>query len=162
MKKIINYIPSGFFSVIATAFVVYVLLVPSSSLPQSWLGLFSFKYGDKVLHLLLFFFLCLAYLYDYTKARTHHTKLNKELAFTTLAGSIGLLTEAGQLALGIGRDFDVTDIVFDVVGAFLAFALMHWGGSHVLRKYVFDVHRKRGRKKHHRHHHHHHHHDDED
>ena len=158
MKRLINLLPSGFFSVIATVLVVYCLLAPSSSISGGLLGLFSFKYGDKVVHLILFFFLNAAYLYDYTKLKNpHHTRLNKELAITTLASSIGLLTEAGQLAMGLGRNFDVLDIVADVVGALLAFAVMHWGGGHVLRKYLFNVRRRsRSGRKHHHHHHHHH------
>ena len=156
MKKIINYIPAGVLSVLMTAFVLYVLLSPPSLIPDHWLGLFNFKYGDKVLHFLLFFFLNLAYLYDYTKLRNpHHTKLNQELALTTLAAAVGLLSEAAQLALGFGRAYDRLDIVADVIGALVAFGLMKWFGGHVLRKYLFNVHRsRRSRKHHHRHHHH--------
>lgn len=160
MKKLINFIPVGVLSIIATVLVVYLLLSPESSLPSSWLSLFKFKHADKVIHLLLFFLLNAVYLYDYTKLKNpHHTKINKELAITTLAASIGLLTEVGQLAMGLGRAFDVDDIVADVLGAFLAFALMHWWGSHVLRKYLFNT--RRSHRKH-RHHHHHHHHNDDD
>lgn len=157
MKKLINYIPSGVFSLLATAFVLYVLLSPDSAIPNSWLGLFNFKNGDKVMHVLLFMFLAFAYLYDYTKFKNpHHNKVDKELAFTVLAASLGLLTEAGQLAMGLGREFDQFDIVADVVGAFLAFAFVHWWGAHILRKYVFDVKRRHRRKKYHSSHHHHH------
>ena len=153
MKKLINYIPAGVFSVIMTAFVVYVLLSPPS-VTQGWLSLLKFKHADKVVHFLLFFFLNFAYLYDYTKHRSpHHTKLNKELALTTLAAALGLMTEAGQLALGFGREYDVLDIVTDVIGAFIAFGLMRWFGGHVLRKYLFR--NRRRSKKHHHHHHHH-------
>ena len=156
MKKLINYIPSGVFSVLATVFVLYVLLSPDSAIPNSWLGLFNFKNGDKVLHVLLFMFLAFAYLYDYTKFKSpHHNKVDKELALTVLAASVGLMTEVGQLAMGLGREFDQLDIYADVVGAFLAFGIVHWGGAHILRKYVFDVKRRHRRKKHRSSHHHH-------
>ena len=119
MKKLINYIPTGLFSVLATLLVAYILLSPH---------------------------------------------INKELAFTVLASAIGLLTETGQLAMGLGRTFEVTDIVADVVGAFITFVFMHFSGSHLLRKYLFSVRRRYGRKKgkkhrhqskahYHRHHH---------
>ncbi len=165
MKKLINYIPSGLFSIIATAIVFYLLLSPPSDIPSEWFGLFNFKYGDKVAHVLLFFILNLAYLYDYTKLMNpQHTKVNKELALTALASSIGLISECCQLAMGNGREFDVLDIAADVVGAFIAFVVMHWFGAHLLRKYLFNVRRHRRRhhsKKHssssHSHHHHHHH-----
>ena len=139
MKKLINYIPSGVFSLLATAFVLYVLLSPDSAIPNSWLGLFNFKNGDKVMHVLLFMFLAFAYLYDYTKFKyPHHNKVDKELAFTVLAASLGLLTEAGQLAMGLGREFDQLDIVADVVGAFLAFALERIAYSYVKSKAIFE------------------------
>lgn len=152
VKKLINFLPVGLFSVIATAVVAYVLLSPASSLPGGWLGLFKFKNGDKVFHVLLFFCLNLAYLYDYTKLRSpHHTRIHKELALTMAACTIGLLSEAAQLAMNLGRTFDILDIVADVVGAFLALAIMHFWGAHVLRKYIFNV---RRRRRHHRHRHH--------
>lgn len=148
MKKLINYIPVGLFSIIATAVVMLVLLSPKSSMPSGWLGLFNFTNGDKVVHLLLFFFLNLAYLYDYTKFRSpHHTRLPKELALTMVACTIGLITEMAQLAMNLGRSFDNYDVIADAAGAFLAFAIMHWRGGHVLRKYVFNVHRRHRHKR---------------
>lgn len=150
MKKVLNKIPVGVFSVIATVIVVYLLLAPASDVESSWFAWLKFKHADKLVHFLMFFFLNLAYLYDYTKYKNpHHTKINPELAFTTAASMIGLLTEACQLAMNTGRDYDNFDILADVLGAFAAFGLMRWFGGHVLRKHVF----KRRRK--HRHHHHH-------
>ena len=138
MKKIINFIPIGVLSVIATAIVAYLLLSPPSEVESSWLSWFNFKHSDKLVHFLMFMFLNLAYLYDYTKyCNPHHTRLNGELALTVFASMIGLLTESCQLAMGIGRSFDHLDIVADVLGAFIAFGMMRWFGGHVLRKYVF-------------------------
>ena len=152
MNKIINYIPPGIFSVVATAAVAYVLLSPSS-IAESWFSWLHFKNSDKVVHCLLFFFLNCSYLYDYTKLRSpHHTSFNKDLALTTLAGSVGLLSETAQLAMGLGRTFDIYDIVADAIGAFIALLFMRLEGGHLLRKYVFNVKR---RHRHHRHHLHH-------
>lgn len=150
MKKIINIIPAGVFSVIATAIVVFLLLAPSSGMESSWL---KFKHADKLVHFLMFLFLNLAYLYDYTKFKSpRHTRINVELAFTVFASMLGLLTESCQLAMGLGREFEYLDIIADVLGAFAALGLMRWFGGHVLRKYVF----KRRSKRHRRHRHHHH------
>ena len=154
MKKILNRIPVGVFSVIATAIVVYLLLAPASDVESSWFAWLNFKHSDKLVHFLLFLFLNLAYLYDYTKYKyPHHTKINPELAFTAVAAMLGLVTESCQLAMNTGREFDNFDIVADVLGAFAALGLMRWFGGHVLRKYVF----KRNKKRRHHHHHHHHH-----
>ncbi len=149
MKKILNIIPVGVFSVIATAIVVYLLLAPSSDVNMSLFPWLHFKHSDKVVHFILFLFLNLCYLYDYTKQRApHHTRINVELAFTVFASMLGLITEACQLAMGLGRNFDHLDIFADVLGAFAALGLMRWFGGHVLRKHVFR------RKRRHRHHHH--------
>ncbi len=139
MKKLINKIPVGLFSLIATAIVLYVLLMPSSHVEGSWwFSFLKFKNSDKVCHFLLFLFLNLTYLYDYTKYRNpHHTRVNVELALTVFASMLGLITETCQLAMGLGRDFDNFDVIADVLGAFAALGLMRWYGGHLLRKYVF-------------------------
>ena len=156
MKKFINIIPVGLFSVIATAIVVYLLLAPPSDVESSWFAWLKFRHSDKLVHFLLFLFLNSAYLYDYTKYKyPRHSRINIELAFTAFASMIGLLTESCQLAMGLGRDFDIFDILADVVGAFAAFGLMRWFGGHVLRKYVFT----RSFRRHRIHHHHHHYHE---
>lgn len=152
MKKILNYIPAGVLSIIATIIVLYLLLIPSQQIESSWISWFHFKHSDKVAHVLLFMFLNLVYLYEYTKYRNpHHTKIDKELALTTTAAMIGLIAEALQLSLGWGRTYDQFDIIADIVGALIAFGLMRWFGAHLLRKYVFNNKRKHHRR-HHRHH----------
>ena len=151
MKKFLNKIPVGVFSVIATVIVVYLLLAPASEVKSSWFAWLNFKHSDKLVHFLMFLFLNLVYLYDYTKYKyPHHTKTNVELAFTTFASMIGLLTESCQLAMNIGREFDNIDVVADVVGAFAAFGLMRWFGGHALRKHVFKRRsRRHSRRSHH-------------
>lgn len=151
MKKLINFIPVGVFSLIATVFVAYVLLSPPSAEMDFWLSWLHFKYSDKVAHVVLFFILNMAYLYDYTKYRfPHHTKINKDLMITVVASSLGLLSETAQLVMALGREFDKADIIADVIGTFLALLIMRLKGGHLLRKYVF------AKKKRHHHHHHHH------
>lgn len=149
MKKFINYIPTGILSVIATAIVALVLLLPESELSTSWLWWLHFKHSDKLEHVLLFFFLTCCYLYDHTKFKNpHHTKIDKDLAFTVLACAMGLLSETAQLAMALGRTFDKVDIFADVVGAFLGFLFMRLWGEHLLRKYVFNYSRLRKRTHH--------------
>ena len=156
MKKIINYIPAGILSVVVTAIVALVLLLPETEISGSWLEWLHFKNSDKVEHLILFFILNCSYLYDHTKFKNpHHTSINKDLAFTMLAGAIGLLTETAQLAMGLGRSFDEMDIVADLVGAFMGLLFMRLWGGHLLRKYVFNI-RSRHRRHHHEHTHQHH------
>ena len=151
MKKILNKIPVGVFSLIATAIVVYLLLAPSSEVESSWLAWLKFKNSDKLVHFLMFLFLNLAYLYDYTKYKCpRHTRINIELAFTVFASVLGLITESCQLLMGLGREFDFVDIFADVLGAFAAFGLMRWKGGHMLRKFVFSHRHRRHRHRHHK------------
>ncbi|MBR5087171.1 MAG: VanZ family protein [Muribaculaceae bacterium] len=151
MRKFFKYLPTGMFSAIATVLVVYMLLSPPSQFSSGWLSFLHFKNSDKVVHFLMFFFLGFAYLFDYTKYKSpRHTKLNKELAFTAVAAMVGLLTESAQLVMGLGRSFEVADIIFDMIGALAAFAFMRWKGGHLLRKYAFrrtHKHRSKRRKK---------------
>lgn len=151
MKKIINIIPTGVFSVLATLVVCYMLLAPISEVGGSWwFSWLKFKHSDKLVHFLMFFFLNFAYLYDYTKHKNpRHTSLNAELALTVFASMIGLITESCQLAMGLGRTFDHIDIVADVMGAFAALGVMRWFGGHVLRKYVFHHRSRHHRRRHH-------------
>ena len=153
MKKLINFIPAGVFSVIATAIVAYFLLTPKLGFSEGFFSFLKFEGKDKVAHAILFCFLNFAYLFDYTKFKSpHHTNINKELAYTMLAMAIGLLTETGQLAMAMGRTFEVNDIIADAVGAIIAFLYMHWRGAHMLRKHIFSKsqsRKKRGRRHHH-------------
>lgn len=144
-------IPIGAISVIATLIVCYLLLAPMGDLGDSlWLSWLKFKHSDKLVHFLMFFFLNLAYLYDYTKYKNpRHTRINIELALTVWASLVGLLTESFQLVMGLGRNFDRSDIIADVLGSFAALGVMRWFGGHVLRKYVFH----RSSRRHHHHHH---------
>lgn len=154
MKKILNIIPVGVFSALATAIVIYLLLSPPGQVEGGWLAWLKFKHSDKLLHFLMFLFLNFAYLYDYTKYKApRHTRINVELAFTASASMLGLLTEACQLIMGLGREFDNLDIAADVAGTFAAFGVMRWFGGHVLRKYVFRRRSRRHRRRHHSHSH---------
>jgi ABC-type tungstate transport system substrate-binding protein len=138
MRRLLKSIPIGVLSVVATAVVVFLLLSPSSNLSTGWFSWLHFKNHDKLIHFILFFVLCFTYLYDYTKYRSpRHNKLDKDLALTSFAALIGLLTETGQLILVNDRSFEVADIIADVLGAFIAFAFMRWRGEHWLRKFSY-------------------------
>jgi len=151
MKKFFNRVPVGVFSVIATAIIVYLLLMPPDATSSKFYSWLHFKNSDKLIHFLMFFFLNFVYLYDYTKFKNpRHTKINKELAFTAVAAMVGLLSESAQLAMGLGREYDNLDLVADVLGALVAFGLMRWFGSHVLRKYLFYMPSSRHNHRHHR------------
>ena len=146
MRRFINAIPIGVISVVATAVVIFLLLSPSSQISTGWFSWLHFKNHDKLIHFILFFGLCSAYLYDYTKYKSpRHNKLDKDLAYTSFAALVGLLTETAQLILVNDRTFEVADIIADVAGAFAAFVFMRWRGEHWLRKSLFTNRRKHRR-----------------
>ena len=88
-------------------FLLYILLRPTSDLPQNFP---SFEGMDKVIHFLIF--ALLAYLYK--KAFPKHS-IVKELLW--LAG-YALLTEFMQEQMQMGRSGDPLDMLADVLGIF--------------------------------------------
>lgn len=88
-------------------FLLYILLRPTSDLPQNFP---SFEGMDKVVHFLIF--ALLAYLYK--KAFPNHS-IVKELLL--LAG-YALLTEIMQEKMQMGRTGDPLDMLADVLGIF--------------------------------------------
>ena len=94
-------------------FLLYILLRPTSDLPQNFP---SFEGMDKVVHFLIF--ALLAYLYK--KAFPKHS-IVKELLL--LAG-YALLTEIMQEKMHMGRSGDPLDLLADVMGISLGYWVM--------------------------------------
>ncbi len=145
MKKIILAIPTGIFSLIATAAIVYLSL-STDSVVVNEMGLFPGF--DKIAHFISYFGCAAIYLLDYAKFKIpHHTKLNIELVLTTTAILLGLFMEIAQLVLANGRSYELLDWVSDIAGAVFAFLFMHYYFLHIFRKkfYRTAVHNHRHR-----------------
>ena len=147
MRKILSVFPVGFLSAIAIATIAYLSL---SADPLGASHMHLFKHSDKVAHFLMYFMATFAFIIDYAKFRLpHHTKLNKEMAFTASAMLLGLVMEVLQLVMGQGRGYSNLDIVVNCVGALAGFAYMKWRGLHQFRYIMLH---SRGGHRHHRHH----------
>lgn len=146
VRKLINAIPTGVLSAIATALCLYLLL---DNDPFGAQHVHLFPGSDKVAHILMFMGVACAYIYDYAKYRLpHHTNTNKELAFATAAFTVGILAEVAQLVMQNGRSFEWADLLADAMGAILGFLFMKFYFIKRFRNYVLKF------KRHHHHHQH--------
>lgn len=119
MKKFFKLLPVGLVSFIATAFVAYMSL---SVNPMDVNDLPLFPGADKIAHIILYYFLTLAYIFDYSNhIYPHHIKLNIELALCASAFVLGVLMEAGQGFLDMGRSMSFYDGIANLVGVLLCF-----------------------------------------
>jgi VanZ family protein len=135
MKKFLIAIPVGVPSVIITVLIIYLSLSPN---PFDANKIQLFNGADKVVHGIMYFFAAAVYILDYAKFKLpHHTRVNLELAFTATAGLIGGLLEVAQLIMQNGRTYDPMDWLSDLVGAALAFLLIHFWFMHKFRKYLY-------------------------
>ena len=66
MIKLLLKVPTGIFSILLTAVVLYLCLAPQ---PVKSPGFFSFPGADKVVHGIMFFALTAVYLFDYRKMK---------------------------------------------------------------------------------------------
>ena len=102
-----------------TIFLLVVTLMPTDliqSQEESWFKNFSFKHGDKVIHFTLFFiFTVLLHFTTYFKRKTFL------LGIPILFG-IGI--EIIQYLMGMGRTFDILDIIANSLGVLLAYRLV--------------------------------------
>lgn len=149
MKKIILAIPSGTLSLAITLFIAYLSL---DSNPLDVNSIKLFPGADKCIHFIMYASCTVVYLYEYAKHKLpHHSKLNIELALTTLAALIGMILEIAQLTLTVSRSFEVHDCVANASGAFCGFLIMHFWGLKLIHRSLY----KTAAKRHCRHHHHH-------
>lgn len=150
MKRFILAIPSGTLSLAITLFIAYLSL---ASNPLDVNSIKLFPGADKCIHFIMYLSCAVVYLYEYAKHKLpHHTKLNIELALTTLVALIGLILEIAQLTLTVSRSFEVLDCVANASGAFCGFLIMHFWGLKSIHHSLY----KTAAKRHCRHHHHHH------
>jgi VanZ family protein len=103
------------FTILCGILILVALLVPSST----YQGMPSFPGIDKLVHSILFFLFALAYMLEYTKFHRRHPRFTA-FALTVLCFIVG--TETLQL-LTATRHFELADMLFDVLGASVAFVI---------------------------------------
>ena len=142
MKKFILAIPVGIPSLIMLALVAYLSLAPN---PLHVGDTLLFPGSDKLAHVLLYFVTVCVLILDYAKWRLpHHVKLEKLLAITAFTIVFGAVMETGQLAMRLGRSFELLDILCDAVGAIAGFLFVKYWYMHKFRKtFYYSLHKHR-------------------
>lgn len=149
LAKLLKVFPNWVLSTIVLLLIAYLTL---DSNPLDINRYKLFEGADKIIHFIMYFALCSAYIIDYAKSRMpHHTKVGTELVFCFMCIAIGLLFEILQTVLTECRTYDLYDVISNTAGAIAAFLLFHFWAMHKLRRYMVPLYV-------HRHYHHHHHH----
>ena len=100
----------------ATLFVIYLSLKPPDSNLDSW-NFFYFP-GDKILHVICYFFLTIIYYFSLYKFK-------KQIFFSILfAFLLGFILELLQMLKIFQRQFDFFDIISNTMGIILAFLII--------------------------------------
>lgn len=122
MKNFLRRLPFFSLSILTTAVILYLTLVPHP-IPEEDIPLIPGL--DKIVHGIMFGGLTLTLCIDYSR-KWHDFKavpLGMLICFATCSAAFGGLVEIAQGAMGLGRGADVVDWGADIAGCIL-FALI--------------------------------------
>tara|TARA_B110000003_G_C16556350_1_gene498618 strand:- start:121 stop:471 length:351 start_codon:yes stop_codon:yes gene_type:complete len=106
-----------YIAIIATLFVIYMSLKPPDS--SSDFSSFFYLPGDKILHVICYFFLTLIYYFSFYNFK-------KKIYFSSLISFIlGFGLELLQIFKIFQRQFDFFDILSNTIGISLAILIIH-------------------------------------
>lgn len=111
--KIIHFTPAVTWLIVT----IILLTLPANDLPHS--GLFDLPYFDKIVHFGMFFLLTVFFCYPFFKLAAKQP-VNSAIFHKVALYIIiyGILMEFVQKFYTTSRTFDITDILFDALGAF--------------------------------------------
>ncbi len=142
--KLIKNVPVGVLSVLVVLAIAYFSLWPD---PVGEQEVMLFEGADKVIHFTMYFGATMVFITDMVKFRyPHHVRANLSLALMMVAVTLGVLMEAGQLVMRLGRSFDVYDMMSNALGALAGFLVMFFFGE----RYVRHSLRGHSHRRHHR------------
>ena len=117
-RKIMGKIPTGLLSGITILVILWLTLAPH---PTGELDIPLFPGADKVVHFIMFGFLAVVVLLEVMKHRKWMPlPLVGVGAIALICSAFGIGIEFIQRAMGLGRSFEILDILADSAGAFLA------------------------------------------
>ena len=141
--KFLKIIPNWVISTVVLLLIIYISL---DSNPLDINSIILFEGADKLIHFIMYFVLCSAYIIDYAKSRMpHHTKIGPEISFGCLCIAIGMLLEIMQATITEFRTFDTYDLIANTLGAIVGFLVMHFYGLHKLRRSMIPLYVRRHR-----------------
>lgn len=116
-RKIIGKVPTGVMSGITVALILWLTLAPH---PTGDLEIPLFPGADKIVHGIMFVFLSIIVLLDIMKHRDWQPLgLVTVSVVSLLCAVFGIGIEIAQRAMGLGRSFEILDILADTAGAVL-------------------------------------------
>ena len=111
-------VPTGLLSGITVAAILWLTLAPH---PTGDVELPLFPGADKIVHAAMFGFLAFMVLLETMKHRKWNALPLAEIGVMAfLCSGFGIGIEIAQRAMGLGRSFEVLDILADSAGAFVA------------------------------------------
>lgn len=116
IKKILTLLPPWILTVLTTALILWLTLSPQPLGPEPPA---LFPGADKIAHALMFGFLTAMVCLDMQRSRGwRRLKPTATVVAATAASVFGIAIEVAQLAMAMGRGFEVADMVADAAGAF--------------------------------------------
>lgn len=116
-KSFLSAIPSWILTIITALLILWLTLVPDplgDDSPDLFPG------ADKVVHAIMFGFFTVMVLLDRQRKIGWVRMTNETVVLAVFISSFfGIDIEFAQLAMGLGRGFEVADMIADVVGASL-------------------------------------------
>lgn len=118
LRNLISKIPTGLLTGVTLAVILWLTLAPN---PTRKLHIPFFYGADKIVHLLMFGFLTFVVLLETMKHKNWNTlSLVTVGCITFICAIFGVGIEFLQRAMGLGRSFEILDILADTAGAFAA------------------------------------------
>lgn len=115
-RNLIGKVPTGLLSVLTVLLILWLTLAPH---PTGEIEIPLFPGADKVVHLLMFAFLTCIVLLETMKHSSWKPLSLVKIAFIAFGCAIfGFVIELVQHLMGLGRSFEVLDILADSAGAF--------------------------------------------
>ena len=116
LRNCLSRWPSAIFSLITIIVILWLTLAPKpfgDETPQLFPG------ADKLVHALMFGFLTAMLLLDWQrKNRWHPTRLIRIILCGSASALLGITIEFIQDSMGMGRGFEIGDIIADIIGAY--------------------------------------------
>jgi hypothetical protein len=110
------------FSILLMGLILVLTLMPSNEVPSS-----SGIQLDKIVHFVLFFSFAFSLIIGLLKQYFWKIMNRKALKFTiAIALSLAIVTEVLQYFMRVGRNFDWTDIGFNILGVLCAIIVFFW------------------------------------
>lgn len=116
--RTLSRLPAWLFSILTLALILWLTLAPK---PLGEEPPTLFPGADKIVHALMFGFLTAMFLLDFQRKNNWKTLgWWTAMSGASLSTAIGISIEYLQNAMGLGRGFEVADIVADTLGSFIA------------------------------------------